>query len=376
MQKLKREDAKKLYNCPILLGGDIEFFAQKDGVVIPADSKSFFVGKDEYKSVYDRYHKVFADGVQIEINFPPYHCRESVVTGIVRAVIEARNIANIKGASLIAVSAVKLKKSVLDTGGKLSHIMGCNPDYSAYTDIPNPPIEDFATHPIRTAGYHIQFGIKINPEQEKEFARLCDRVIGTIAMWGDRDESHHMRKEDGIGLAGCYRNHPESSRFEYRTPGAFWIRQPALSHAILGVARMCGKLWLSGLSETIIAQMTDAEVRTAINNCDNNSCRRLAMRIIPFMADAASHTDVYNSLSGLYPAMLSNSYIPDNRFDKKLANPVHSLVWMLDGKIKFADSDIVKLYPSRYGWINYANYELRGNLEFLEWQEEFNEEIA
>ena len=355
-----------------IMGGDMEVFAVGlDGRVIPADAPGFFQYSKDYpmSQKWGKHHKVFADGVQIEVNFSPGYCRDGIIGCMYNAIWEAQQIAAKKKAELHAVSAVKMEQKDIDVGGYLSHMMGCNPDFSAYSDVPNRPIEGYATHPIRTAGYHIQFGHEIKREEERKFARLCDRIIGLIAMWGDRDESHILRKGDGVGLAGCFRNHPDQCRFEYRTVGSFWLRNAALSHAIFGVARMVSHVWSSGLADVFISQIDDDECRAAINNCDNDSCRRLAMRILPALADAAKRIDPSNSMSRLRPQGYGEP------LGMSAPQPVHALVWMLDGNIKYSPVIGNFLRPT-YGWVNYSDNVLRNNKEFMQFQKEFDGELG
>ena len=349
------------------MGGDMEAFAVgPDGIVIPADSKDFFVYSKDYKTsqYWGKYHKVFADGVQIEVNFSPGYCRDGICENLGHSIQEAQKIASKKNAKLHAVSAVKMKQKDIDKGGYLSHVMGCNPDFSAYSDLPNKPIESYETHPIRTAGYHIQFGSNtITRDKEQKFAKLCDRIIGLIAMWGDRDESHVLRKGDGIGLAGCYRNHPYEARFEYRTCGAFWLRNAALTHAIFGVARMVSHIWSSGLADLFISQVDDDECRAAINNCDNESCKKLAMRMLPTLTNAAKDIDTQSSMSR------RNIYIGSGS-----PQPLPALVWMLDGNITYPAEIGEFTYPC-YGWCNYISHVLKCNQKFLDFQKDFDGEL-
>lgn len=277
----------------VMTGGDFEFFAVKNGVVVPADARDFFKDKKYFRGVNNF---CFADGVQVEINFEPTLCRDVIISCVSDAMSMARDTALMKGCELSCVSGVTMTQRQIDEGGYLSHVMGCNPDFSAYTDVPNTPLKNFETHPNRWAGYHVQLGVNVPERQEKNFARLMDRTVGLVSGWGDKDASHRIRKGDGIGLAGCYRNHPPT-RFEYRTPGSYWARTPFLTHIILGVARYAANTFLAGAMDEFNAIYTDQEIRAAINNCDNAECKRLLMRAMPFYTAMSEGCDRYNALS-------------------------------------------------------------------------------
>jgi len=373
---LTRELAKLAQNHGnLLMGGDVEAFAiGPDGVVIPADAAGFFPYSREYVRPVgeSQYHKVFADGVQVELNFTPATCRDGIVLSMNRSVNECIQYASRKrAAKMHALSAVKMTQAQIDVGQYLSHVMGCNPDFSAYTDTPNRPIEDYANHPIRTAGYHVQFGKCVNPEYEKKFAKLCDRIVGLVAMWGDRDESHRLRKGDGVGLAGCYRNHPADAnpRFEYRTCGSFWLRKAALSHALFGMARMVHHIWESGMADVVIDQIEDDEARAAINNCDNDACKALFMRLLPFLSDVAVNIKDWQLPISSCNNTAYASYTPIR--DKERTFQLAALVWMLDGNMKF-DSELNDFTAGDYyGWNNYSHAQLRYNAAYRKFETEF-----
>lgn len=300
-QKFTHDMANSARIAPApILGGDIEYFPVLNGKVIPADAEGFFPLKDDdaARASGDVFEKFFADGVQAEINFHPYGCRDAVVYSIAKVLSSAnRHAKQHNGSSLHAFSGVKMTQKEIDVGGMLSHVMGCNPDFSAYSDVPNRPVEDFAHHPIRYAGFHVQFGLDIPPDKEKMFAKLCDRTIGLLSTWGDKDETHILRKGDGVGLAGCYRNHPGRagrSRFEYRTPGSWWSRRAFQAHFLFGIARVAAKAWNAGVADAIVSQLDDDEVRAAINNCDRKSSRRLAMSIMPMLCGMSGGSSPLN----------------------------------------------------------------------------------
>jgi len=98
---------------------------------------------------------------------------------------------------------------------KKARIVGCDPDWNAYTlQLNDPP--NYNNHGLRSAGGHVHFGLDIDRNEVPYFVKLCDLII-TVPMLIAEDN----RRREFYGKAGSFRLKPYG--VEYRTPSNHWV---------------------------------------------------------------------------------------------------------------------------------------------------------
>ena len=111
----------------------------------------------------------------------------------------------------------------LDTVPKEAKILGCTPDYNAYTGKMNKTPDH--TRPMRTASGHIHIGWTedVNPNGKDHFfdcqtvVKQLDACLFNLSYLWDQDQ----RRREMYGERGCFR--PKSYGVEYRVLSNKWI---------------------------------------------------------------------------------------------------------------------------------------------------------
>jgi hypothetical protein len=101
--------------------------------------------------------------------------------------------------------------------------LGCDPDYDAYTRLPNPRPDGEKMFRTGAGHIHLGWGADIPADNEDhieicaEFIKVLDWTVGMYMTVIDRDP----RRRELYGKAGAFR--PKSYGVEYRTPSNVWI---------------------------------------------------------------------------------------------------------------------------------------------------------
>jgi len=143
--------------------------------------------------------------------------------------------------------------------------LGCDPDYNAYTLLPNPRPD--GERPFRTAAGHVHVGwgadIPVDNSEHMEicasFVKMMDATVGMYMTFIDREP----RRRELYGKAGAFR--PKSYGVEYRTPSNAWIwNRPrrALFHFFTNLA--IGKMKYGNTPEQA-AKISENEIANIIN---------------------------------------------------------------------------------------------------------------
>jgi hypothetical protein len=111
-------------------------------------------------------------------------------------------------------------------------ILGCDPDYNAYTGELNPTPDGTRTFRTAAGHVHVGWGADIptdNPEHLeicRNFVKQLDTTVGMLMCIIDRDP----QRRELYGKAGAFR--PKSYGVEYRTPSNIWLKNVQFRRAI------------------------------------------------------------------------------------------------------------------------------------------------
>lgn len=129
-----------------------------------------------------------------------------------------------KGVVLKQVPVMEFGKEFLDKQPEKAKELGCDPDYSAYTEQHNPMPDGERTFRSGAGHVHIGWGDGI-PVTNKEHISICasfvkqlDATVGMLMTVIDRDP----RRRELYGKAGAFR--PKPYGVEYRTPSNVWLQ--------------------------------------------------------------------------------------------------------------------------------------------------------
>lgn len=220
------------------------------------------------------------DNVMCELNTDPAQTREELVDKL-RLVL--------KGAAEIAAPNLLLVQASADFPARAlrnreTRRFGCDPDFNAWTLMPNEVPFDAPDKSFRSAGGHFHVGQTAetaemlgDPHGKVAVVRMLDIFLGLPSVLLDQDPSSPARRQL-YGKAGAHR--PKPYGVEYRALGNFWLRSPKLVELIYDLADHAVRLTLQGAGVKI-GQLLDTDaVQQAINESSieraETAIRRLA----------------------------------------------------------------------------------------------------
>ncbi len=130
-----------------------------------------------------------------------------------------------KGYTLDAVPAVRFDKDVFDSSPDVAKMLGCTPDYNAWTGGVNPPPELPNDPYLRTASGHLHIGwtegISLSEIQHvmncRDLVKQFDWFLGAWSLSKDPDPTRRLL----YGKAGACRY--KDYGVEYRVLSNFWV---------------------------------------------------------------------------------------------------------------------------------------------------------
>lgn len=184
---------------------------------------------------------VQVDGMALEFNIDPARNADEFVERIVSVKQQLQDMIGDRY-ELKAVPVAEFGKKYIQEQPEEARILGCDPDYSAYTqDVNENPNADM---PFRTASGHIHIGWceDIDETHPDHFtacvmlARHMDLFIGLQSYaWSDVDVE--MKRRELYGKAGCFR--PKSYGMEYRTPSNAWLKDEKIIRHVYNQTIAC-----------------------------------------------------------------------------------------------------------------------------------------
>lgn len=205
------------------LGADPELFLKQGRKycsahgVIPGTKEKPYPVKDGAVQV---------DGMAVEFNITPCLLPETFV----RKINRVKNTLDkmVGDRKLICKPTAHFAKDVWDNTPEEAKILGCEPDYNAWTGMENDPPNPKVTY--RTASGHIHIGwtnkADINSPQHRleceAIVKELDFRLGYPSLLLDPD----TKRRELYGKAGAYR--PKPYGLEYRVLSNFWIQSDIL----------------------------------------------------------------------------------------------------------------------------------------------------
>lgn len=130
-----------------------------------------------------------------------------------------------KGYNLVALPSVSFSKDVWDNSPSTAKMLGCSPDFNAWTGSINPSPHDPSNPYLRTASGHIHVGWTDDADTTdiqhimtcRDFVKQLDWYLGGWSLTKDKDSNRRRL----YGNAGACRFKPYG--VEYRVLSNFWI---------------------------------------------------------------------------------------------------------------------------------------------------------
>jgi hypothetical protein len=222
------------------VGSDPEVFVYAEHLQEIVSSIGLVGGtKEEPKPMSKEGFFVQEDNVLLEFNIPPAKER----AGFVALIQEGLELLK---AELPEGFIPLIKSSYNFPVGSLidprAFIMGCDPDYNAWSGERNQVPNLALTPNLRSGGGHVHLGyLNSNPNINRKIIKYFDKYLGIPSVILDTDKERRQL----YGKAGAYRD--KSYGVEYRTLSSFWLRTPELT----------GWVW--------------DQVETAINHLNNDT---------------------------------------------------------------------------------------------------------
>lgn len=288
---------KKVYGSDVSFGCDPELFFRKNGKIIESSEvlpeEGLHQTRGDYTVVENIGSKITIDGVQVELNPQPYHCRAYVGNEISRCFNKLRKEID-KEVEIDFSQMIKLKPKELAAMSDRAKRFGCAPSYNAHKNGAKSKITvDPRVYGGRSAGGHIHIGSN-SPRNTKllevlnqplRVVPMLDIIVGNTCVMIDRNPANKERRKH-YGRAGEYRT--PSFGIEYRTLSNFWLQSYQLMSLVMGLAR---------LAVSIVEKSTDTDnyekeirdvismkqVEKAINNNDFNLAYSNFKKIEPIL---------------------------------------------------------------------------------------------
>ena len=213
------------------IGADPEIFVTKDGQLVSAWG---LIEGDKKNPKKVGYGAVQVDGMALEFNIDPAKGEASFLRNLNYVMDTLKDM--VSGYEFYDRPVAHFGKDYIDSQPLMAKVLGCEPDYNAYTGEinPTPNVET----PFRTAAGHIHVGWTqdVDPHDPGHFeacrtlTRYLDITLGLPSLIWDEDQERRSL----YGRAGTFR--PKSYGMEYRTLSNRWLRPdfPHLRKAVFG----------------------------------------------------------------------------------------------------------------------------------------------
>lgn len=263
----------KINGYEFLVGADPEFFVERKGKPVSAHG---LVPGDKKNPLPVKKGAVQVDGMALEFNISPAATFEEFdnnLDTVLDALLEM-----VPGYKMYNKPVAHFGKEYIDAQPECAKILGCEPDFNAYTKQAN-PTPDVDT-PFRTASGHVHIGWTkdVDPHDPGHFEACCtltkmlDLHLGVPSLIWDQDTERRKL----YGKAGCFR--PKSYGMEYRVLSNAWLNHKHVRKLVFnGVMSSVEKLFeretawdvnMFGLSAEQIINMEDREEQiSTLGNC-------------------------------------------------------------------------------------------------------------
>jgi hypothetical protein len=206
-------------------GADPELFVcNSDGEFVTAAGLIPGTKEEPYK--VDK-GAVQVDGMAAEFNIDPAETFEQFNDNITTVLATLKKMLP-KGHKLVAVPSVTFSEKEWDAAPEEAKVLGCNPDFNAWTGNVNPPPSDPSNPRLRTASGHVHIGWTEGMDaRDPDHYRYCTDLVKQLdwylGPWSVRRDKDTTRRRL-YGKAGAMRFKPYGA--EYRVLSNFWIKTP------------------------------------------------------------------------------------------------------------------------------------------------------
>lgn len=223
-------------NIEVMIGCDPEFWVSRDGTT-PVSAYGLVAGTKKAPQKV-RGGAVQVDGMALEFNINPAATFEEFDNNIETVLGEMRRL--VPGYQFLFEPVAEFGKKLIDEQPVEARVLGCEPDYNAYTGKAN-PIPNASTG-FRTAAGHLHISWRdldnkdwpkghIDPfdpthmEACKALVKVLDAYVGmiSVAYWDNN------KRRELYGKAGAFRPKSYGNGWiglEYRTPSNKWLGIP------------------------------------------------------------------------------------------------------------------------------------------------------
>ena len=220
----------------ILIGADPELFVRnpESGQFISGHPYLYGTKENPEKCLYGALQ---VDGLALEFNIDPANTAEEFIHNVNRVKQQLQE--RVPHLQLVATPFAEFDQGYFMTLPDEVKVLGCTPDYNAYTRAPNATPDGNFNY--RTASGHIHIGWteERQPFEDGHYADCCglsqqlDYYLGIYSLLWDPDN----RRRSMYGKAGAFR--PKPYGVEYRVLSNEWLNSDLLGawvyrNAVLG----------------------------------------------------------------------------------------------------------------------------------------------
>lgn len=267
-------------NSGFSFGCDPELFlVDKDGKPVSAHGLIPGTKAAPYKCPSGAYQ---VDGIAAEFNTDPVDSADfnTFNANIVRVIKELyMAVKAAKPDARFNISPVmEFDQDFADSLPEEAKELGCDPDYDAYTLIPNPRPDGDRLFRTASGHLHIGWGSDIPTDNEEhlqicaDFVKMLDATVGLLMTYIDRDP----RRRELYGKAGAFR--PKPYGVEYRTPSSVWLKNKAYRHAVWQQMNLAIRFLRNGSSVNVITGFTPEFIQEIINSGDAKTAEDILRR--------------------------------------------------------------------------------------------------
>ena len=250
-------------------GCDPEVFVRQNGQFVTAHNLVPGTKTDPHKVPFGA---IQVDGMALEFNIDPAETADQWVHNI-KQVYHALQAA-VPGYQLVNCPTADFNLEYFKSCPDEAKILGCDPDYNAYTGGMNEPPQ--GDRPFRTAAGHVHIGwlddLISNVSDPGHIAdceliiRNLDYTLGIQSLLYDADN----RRRSLYGAAGAYR--PKPYGVEYRVLSNVWLESEDLQRWVFNTAKRTMELIESGV-DLSLDDYTKTQTQRTIKNSDVSYAR-------------------------------------------------------------------------------------------------------
>lgn len=257
------------------IGADPELFVGRDGQFVSAHGLVRGTKDQPFKVEKGA---VQVDGMALEFNIDPAESAEEFQDHLDTVQAQLRSM--IGDLDFLTESSVTFDKEFMANIPYDNLVLGCEPDFNAYTRRPNPRPNEGEL--MRTAGGHVHVGgfFTSTPESLDQLtlaarvAKSLDETLGVYSLFWDQDD----KRRSMYGQAGCFR--PKEYGMEYRTLSNKWIFKPVLVKFVFDAVAEA----LTNLHEGVTDFLSDAQ--DIINTSDRSHSFFKKNQKVEFLRDS------------------------------------------------------------------------------------------